>query len=74
MKIKKFNEHLVKKTLVISAFPGCGKSHFFRNNKDKEVLDSDSSKFDKAHFPKNYIEHIKSNLGKVDRWMWLSKV
>jgi hypothetical protein len=66
MKIKKFNEHLVKKTLVISAFPGCGKSHFFRNNKDKEVLDSDSSKFDKAHFPKNYIEHIKSNLGKVD--------
>lgn len=31
-----------------------------------EVLDSDSSKFDKAHFPQNYIEHIKSNLGKVD--------
>jgi hypothetical protein len=66
MKIKKFNEHLENKTLVISAFPGCGKSHFFRNNEDKEVLDSDSSKFDKEHFPKNYIEHIKSNLGKVD--------
>ncbi len=66
MKIKKFNEHFKKQTLVISAFPGCGKSHFFRNNKDKEVLDSDSSKFDKVHFPQNYIEHIKSNLGKVD--------
>ena len=66
MKIKKFNEHLENKTLVISAFPGCGKSHFFRNNESKEVLDSDSSKFDKEHFPKNYIEHIKSNLGKVD--------
>ncbi len=65
MKIKKFNEYS-KKTLVISAFPGCGKSHFFRNNKDKKVLDSDSSKFDKAHFPQNYIEHIKSNIGKVD--------
>lgn len=64
--IKKFNEHFRKQTLVISAFPGCGKSHFFRNNKDMEVLDSDSSKFDKAHFPQNYIEHIKSNLGKVD--------
>lgn len=24
------------------------------------VLDSDSSKFDKRHFPQNYIEHIKS--------------
>ena len=64
--IKKFNAHFRKHTLVISAFPGCGKSHFFRNNKDMEVLDSDSSKFDKAHFPQNYIEHIKSNLGKVD--------
>jgi hypothetical protein len=66
MKLKKFNEHFEKQTLVISAFPGCGKSHFFRENKDKEVLDSDSSKFDKTHFPQNYIEHIKSNLGKVD--------
>jgi hypothetical protein len=41
MKIKKFNEHFKKQTLVNSAFPGCGKSHFFRNNKDKEVLDSE---------------------------------
>jgi hypothetical protein len=53
-------------TLVISAFPGCGKSHFFRENKDKIVLDSDSSKFDKSNFPNNYIEHIKNNIGKAD--------
>ena len=55
-----------KETLVISAFPGCGKSHFFRENKDKIVLDSDSSKFDKSDFPNNYIEHIKKNIGKAD--------
>lgn len=55
-----------KETLVISAFPGCGKSHFFRENKDKIVLDSDSSKFDKSYFPNNYIEHIKNNIGKAD--------
>ncbi len=53
-------------TKVISAFPGCGKSHFFRENKDKIVLDSDSSKFDKSQFPSNYIEHIKENIGKAD--------
>jgi hypothetical protein len=55
-----------KETLVISAFPGCGKSHLFRENKDKIVLDSDSSKFDKSDFPNNYIEHIKKNIGKAD--------
>lgn len=67
MKIKSYNEHLgLKKTQVISAFPGCGKSHKYRNNEDKLILDSDSSKFDKSDFPRNYIEHIKSNMGKVD--------
>ena len=63
MKIKNFNEHSTK---VISAFPGCGKSHYFKNCSDKIVLDSDSSTFDKSDFPRNYIEHIKSNLGKAD--------
>jgi hypothetical protein len=66
MKIKKFNEHDSINTMVISAFPGCGKSHYFRNNSDKIVLDSDSSTFDKSDFPRNYIQHIKSNLGMVD--------
>lgn len=66
-------------TKVISAFPACGKSYYFENIKDKEVLDSDSSEFswikDKngkntkvrnPNFPMNYISHIKENLGKVD--------
>jgi hypothetical protein len=67
MKLKKFNEHIsAKKTIIISAFPGCGKSHLFRNKGDKQILDSDSSKFDKSHFPQNYIEHIKSNIGEAD--------
>ena len=67
MKIKTYNEHLsFRETLVISAFPGCGKSHMYRNNEDKLILDSDSSKFDKSDFPRNYIEHIQSNIGKAD--------
>jgi hypothetical protein len=65
MKIKKFNEHN-KDTLVVSAFPGCGKSHLFRNKGDKRILDSDSSTFDKSNFPENYINHIKSNIGDAD--------
>lgn len=66
MKIKSFNEHNSVNTLVISAFPGCGKSHLFRNKGERKILDSDSSTFDKSKFPENYIDHIKSNLGKVD--------
>jgi len=65
MKIKKFNEHQ-SDTLVVSAFPGCGKSHLFRNKGDKKILDSDSSTFDKSQFPQNYINHIKSNIGDAD--------
>lgn len=55
----------MKQTKIISAFPGTGKTHFF-NNTDLFVLDSDSSYFDKSKFPQNYIEHIKSYIGKVD--------
>jgi len=56
----------MKKTLLISAFPGCGKSYLFKNNGNLNVLDSDSSTFDKKNFPENYIKHIKDNIGKVD--------
>ena len=66
MKVKRFNEHNSAETLVVSAFPGCGKSHLFRNKGEKKILDSDSSTFDKSQFPQNYIEHIKSNIGEVD--------
>ena len=64
--------------LVISAFPGCGKTTFYnewRNNSGKRILDSDSSLFswiyddegnktDKRNpdFPNNYIQHIKEHL------------
>lgn len=54
-----------KQTELISAFPGTGKSYFF-NHTDKNVLDSDSSKFDKKGFPENYIKYIKNNISKVD--------
>ena len=52
-------------TKLYAAFPGCGKSHYYRNS-ELDVLDSDSSTFDKSKFPENYIEHIKNNMGKVD--------
>ena len=49
------------KTKVYSAFPGCGKTTYFENT-DKNVLDSDSSKFDKKHFPGTYLDHIERSL------------
>jgi hypothetical protein len=57
IKIKKYKP---MRTKVYSAFPGVGKTTYF-NNTEKNVLDSDSSKFDKREFPANYIEHIKRN-------------
>ncbi len=52
-------------TVLCAGFPAVGKSYFYNNTKLK-VLDSDSSRFDKAFFPNNYIKHIKDNMGKVD--------
>jgi hypothetical protein len=52
-------------TLLCVGFPAVGKSYFYKHSKLK-VLDSDSSNFDRASFPENYIDHIKANLGKVD--------
>ena len=62
--------------LVISAFPGCGKSTYYNMYKDtQKILDSDSSEFSwikdengnntkerNPEFPMNYINHIKDNL------------
>jgi len=67
--IKKFqdkNNNEIKSTILLSAFPGTGKSHLFKNNKNLKILDSDSSTFDKKDFPENYIKHIKENIGVVD--------
>jgi hypothetical protein len=60
-----------KKTLVISAFPGTGKTYLAKR---VNSLDSDSSNFSwlpgtkirNQKFPYNYIEHIKANIGKYD--------
>lgn len=63
-------------TKIVSAFPGTGKSTYHSKNKET-TLDSDSSKFswilnengDKIRnpeFPKNYIDHIKENIGKYE--------
>ncbi len=60
-------------TIVVSGFPGVGKTFFAQNCEEWQViLDSDSSKFSwtspgerNPDFPQNYIDHIKSNLGDV---------
>ena len=44
--------------IIISAFPGIGKSTLYNENKIN-YSDSDSSKSDKKDFPNNYIKHIK---------------
>lgn len=54
-------------TIIISAFPGCGKTTATRKLKEQlTLIDSDSSTFDKMYFPSNYIEHIKSQMGKQE--------
>lgn len=46
-------------TLIISGFPGIGKTTLFEKYGAGVVSDSDSSKFPKDDFPANYISHIK---------------
>jgi hypothetical protein len=62
-----------KNTVIISGFPGIGKSFLFNKYKNKIILDSDYSKFSwiidgirNPQFPDNYINHIKNNIGIVD--------
>lgn len=68
----------MKRTVVISAFPCCGKTYAYEHYQDKySMLDSDSSQFSwiindngekvrNPEFPKNYMQHIQDNIGKVD--------
>lgn len=44
--------------MIVSAFPGTGKSHYHKLHPNT-TRDSDSSQFDKSMFPQNYIAHIK---------------
>ena len=58
-----------KKTLIISAFPGCGKTHLFLNQAayGYSIADSDSSKFPKIKdWEKTYVDHIEKYIGNVD--------
>ena len=90
-KLKEILESQTKnKGVIISGFPGVGKSHLVNQAKKSgnELLDSDSSTFDKKNFPENYIKHIKKNVntGKSiytlrtknlhyeSDWNWLMKV
>lgn len=71
---------MLKRTIVVSAFPACGKSYTYNhfNGKPFKILDSDSTLFhyiwkdgkktDKLNpnFISDYIAHIKENIGKVD--------
>lgn len=66
--------------IIISAFPGCGKTYYYNHRKvyNKYCLDSDSSQFSwiinpetnekvrNPEFPNNYIKHIKSNMDNYD--------
>lgn len=65
-----------ERTKIVCAFPGMGKSHFHARHK-ATTLDSDSSGFSWANdaqgnkvrnpdFPRNYIEHIRLNMGKYE--------
>jgi hypothetical protein len=64
------------RTKIISAFPGTGKTTYHQKHQET-TLDSDSSNFSwvidnegnkirNPEFPKNYINHIKENIGKYE--------
>lgn len=75
-KVYDFLNNINKKSaLIISGFPGIGKSYFFNlmKNSGKKILDSDSSLFSwiekgvrHPDFPQNYINHIKKNMYDAD--------
>ena len=54
-------------TIIVSAFHGCGKTTAARELKEQlTLMDLDSSTFDKNNFPQNYLEYIKSQIGKQE--------
>lgn len=55
--------------IIVSAFPGMGKTYAFNMLSQEgkvKVKDSDSSHFDKAYFPDNYIDDIRQNIPSYD--------
>lgn len=63
---KNTESHNACKPLLVAGFPGTGKTHYTNTESGYMpqgfATDSDSSKFDKSDFPKNYIEHIKEKI------------
>ena len=57
-------ENIIK-TIVVSAFCGTGKTYICKNS-DKKFIEYECWKYNDGNFPKNYIDDIKSSLGKVD--------
>lgn len=56
-------------TIIISAFPGCGKTYFYRNQHlyGYSVIDLDSGSFKRyIGWEKVYVDSIVQNLGKSD--------
>lgn len=63
------------KTIIVSAFPGCGKTYLYRNQEKfgYKILDSESTKFSKHDgLEKEYIDYIASNIGRYD-FIFVSK-
>lgn len=54
--------------MLISAFPGTGKTYLYENQHryGKIIKDSDSSFFDKKSFPENYVDHISNTYKQND--------
>lgn len=72
-----FDNHVeefeVHDTIVVSGFPGVGKTTFFERFRDIKSADSDSSRFSWSEpgvrnpdFPQNYIDYIKASIGRFD--------
>jgi hypothetical protein len=62
-------------TKIISAFPGTGKSHFFKSHSNSIDLDIsgfswtydiEGNKIRNPDFPRNYIEHIQYHIGSYE--------
>lgn len=63
------NQNNNKNTIVISAFPACGKSYLKQNITDLKILDSDSSNFHrngKLDVDWYIGEHVKNIIGRYD--------
>lgn len=69
----------MKRTLIISAFPACGKTYLYQNQDvllftniyeqriHYSFIDIDSSKFKKENdWERKYVDSIEENMGKVD--------